>query len=249
MKHEQENLEREEAHLVSFSGGKDSTAMLLMMLERDMPIDEIIFCDTGMEFPALYEHIEKVERYTGRKVTRLKNPKGFLYHLSEHRTTRGKYMDRMGKGWPDINLRWCTGELKRDVFKKYTRGKTVTEYHGIAHDEPKRITSNPGRNIQYPLYEWKITEAQALQYCYDKGFDWGGLYKYFGRVSCWCCPLQGLKELYALYLNFPELWRELLEMDRLAFNNFRPDYSLKQLEKRFKLQEKHDKFLERLRLF
>lgn len=34
-------------HIVKFSGGKDSTAMLLMMLERGLPVDEIIFCDTG----------------------------------------------------------------------------------------------------------------------------------------------------------------------------------------------------------
>lgn len=36
--------------------------MLLMMLERNMPVDEIIFCDTGKEFPAMYDHIAKVER-------------------------------------------------------------------------------------------------------------------------------------------------------------------------------------------
>lgn len=47
-------------HIVSFSGGKDSTAMLLMMLERKMPIDEIIFCDTGKEFPQMYEHFDRV---------------------------------------------------------------------------------------------------------------------------------------------------------------------------------------------
>ena len=52
-------------HIVSFSGGKDSTAMLLMMLEKNMPIDEIIFCDTGKEFPQMYEHIEKVQKYIG----------------------------------------------------------------------------------------------------------------------------------------------------------------------------------------
>ncbi len=52
-------------HIVQFSGGKDSTAMLLMMLEKDMPIDEIIFCDTGKEFPQMYEHIEKVQKYIG----------------------------------------------------------------------------------------------------------------------------------------------------------------------------------------
>lgn len=44
---------KEQYHLVSFSGGKDSTAMLLGMLERDMKIDCILFCDTGLEFPAM----------------------------------------------------------------------------------------------------------------------------------------------------------------------------------------------------
>ena len=48
-------------HIVSFSGGKDSTAMLLMMLQKNMPIDEIVFCDTGMEFPDMYRHIHALE--------------------------------------------------------------------------------------------------------------------------------------------------------------------------------------------
>ena len=38
-------------HAVSLSGGKDSTAMLLLMIERDMPIDMVLSADTGMEFP------------------------------------------------------------------------------------------------------------------------------------------------------------------------------------------------------
>ena len=37
-------------HIVSFSGGKDSTAMLLMMLEKGMKVDYIVFVDTGKEF-------------------------------------------------------------------------------------------------------------------------------------------------------------------------------------------------------
>ena len=32
-------------HIVNFSGGKDSTAMLLRMLEENMQVDEIIFCN------------------------------------------------------------------------------------------------------------------------------------------------------------------------------------------------------------
>ena len=43
-------------HTVSLSGGKDNTAMLLLMIEQDMPIDLVLSADTGMEFPEMYEH-------------------------------------------------------------------------------------------------------------------------------------------------------------------------------------------------
>lgn len=48
-------------NVVSFSGGKDSTAMLLMMLEKGITVDRIICVDTTKEFPYMYEHIEKVQ--------------------------------------------------------------------------------------------------------------------------------------------------------------------------------------------
>ena len=51
-------------HAVSLSGGKDSTALLLLMIERGMPIDAVIWADTGMEFPEMYGHIAKVDEST-----------------------------------------------------------------------------------------------------------------------------------------------------------------------------------------
>ena len=48
-------------HIVNFSGGKDSTAMLLMMLEKGVSIDRVICIDTTKEFPQMYEHIERVQ--------------------------------------------------------------------------------------------------------------------------------------------------------------------------------------------
>ena len=88
---------------MQFSGGKDSTCMLLMMLENNVPVDEIIFCDTGMEFPQMYEHIAKVEEYIsskyGKTITVLKPEKSFEYYLTEYTKTRGKYKDIRGLGW------------------------------------------------------------------------------------------------------------------------------------------------------
>ena len=48
-------LEEYDLVAVLLSGGKDSTAMLLLMIERDMPIDLVLSADTDMEFQKMYE--------------------------------------------------------------------------------------------------------------------------------------------------------------------------------------------------
>ncbi|KYH35856.1 hypothetical protein CLTEP_02490 [Clostridium tepidiprofundi DSM 19306] len=224
-----------EKHIVSFSGGKDSTAILLMMAEKGMQIDEIIFCDTGMEFSAMYDHITAVKKYINRSITVLKAENSFEYMMLEHKKRNGK----VGYGWPDMRNRWCTSYLKKDVARRYLRtyekqGFKVIEYHGIAADEKHRANKNQEKNIKYPLIDWKITEQQALEYCYSKGFNWDGLYEQFRRVSCWCCPMKGLKELKSLYKYHRVLWEQLKEMDKKSWNKFRLDYTLEQLEQRFK---------------
>ena len=59
-------MEKPILRVCSFSGGKDSTAMLLRLLEEGVQVDVILFCDTGLKFPALYDHIRKVEQNIGR---------------------------------------------------------------------------------------------------------------------------------------------------------------------------------------
>ena len=73
-----------ELHIVSLSGGKDSTAMLLRMLEEGMHIDIILFCDTGIEFPAMYRHLEKLQRDIGRPITRVCSNHTFEHFLLQH---------------------------------------------------------------------------------------------------------------------------------------------------------------------
>ena len=70
--------------------------------------------------------------------------------------------------------------------------------------------------------EWGITEADALKACYDRGFDFGGLYEIYHRASCWCCPLQRIGELRKLRTHHPELWKKLMELDRRALEQFGP---------------------------
>ena len=212
--------------------------MVLRLLAEHWPLDEIIFCDTGMEFPQMYEHLDRLKRYIGRPITRLKAPDPFEYHLYEYTPQRKNpaLTDKRGRSWPGPKNRWCTGILKTRVIERYLRDRygqdELVRYIGIAADEPKRL-----KDKQYPLVEWGMTEADCLQYCRKRGFDWDGLYDIFKRVSCWCCPLQSLEELRKLRRHFPNLWEKLQYMDEHTWRQYRKDYSVHQLEQRFRLEE------------
>lgn len=227
-------------NIVSFSGGKDSTAMLLKMIKNNIKIDEIIFCDTGMEFQEMYDHIEKVQEMIQIPITVLKSEKSFEYWMFEHIKTKGKNKGQKGYSWPDFRNRWCTQALKKQVVSKYLKqykNVEVIEYHGIALDEKERANKNKEKKVKYPLIEWKMTEKDCLEYCYSKGLDWGGLYRKLGRVSCWCCPLKSLKELEVIYNEYPNYWQKLKEWDSKTYRQFRSDYSIEELENRFKTKQ------------
>ncbi len=243
-------------HAVSLSGGKDSTAMLLLMVERGMPIDIVLSADTGMEFPEMYRHLEKVDAYLYRErglhITPLRNPNSFEWFMFEAPLVKQPAIDRRiangqpltGYGWPGMKVRWCTGKLRTHLINKEVnrlKGEhNALHYIGIAADEAGRC-----KNEVYPLVEWGIIEAEALKICYDRGFDFGGLYDIYHRASCWCCPLQRIDELRKLRRHHPELWARLLDMDERAgamfgpspLGQFKQNWSVKRLGERFLLED------------
>ena len=231
-------MDKPEKHIVSLSGGKDSTAMLLRMLEEGMPVDIILFCDTGLEFEGMYHHIERLEKYIGIPITRLKSEQPFEYLFFEHMPKRKnpELIGRKGYSWGGPRNRWCTATLKTRIIDRYLRELskeyTLHQYIGIAADEPQRV-----REFHYPLIDWGMTEADCLAYCKERGFDWDGLYDIFQRVSCWCCPLQSYDELRKLRKHFPELWERLRYMDKNTWRNFLKNYSVEQLEARFAFED------------
>ena len=174
-------------NVISFSGGKDSTATLLLLFERGERIDDIVFFDTGWEFPEMYDHIEQIENFIGRKITRVKPPENFTFLLTGHRRVirRGKYagQEMIGYGFPGFGTRWCTGRKQSTLEKYFAQYKThgVIDCIGYAADEQNRqqnVRPTKWHKFRFPLIETGMTERDALKYCYDRGFNWGGgIYK------------------------------------------------------------------------
>lgn len=200
-------------YIASCSFGKDSLAMVLLLIEKGYPLDEVIFYDTGMEFQAIYDIRDKVIpklESKGIKYTELKPKRPFLYDMLEREVCSKQKGSHKGYGWCGGVCRWGT-TWKTKAIDTYA-GKAERQYIGIALDELERLERLESPKCS-PLAEWGMTEADCLQYCYSKGFYWEEkgirLYDTLDRVSCWCCANKNRKELKNIYRYLPEYWEKL----------------------------------------
>jgi len=217
--------------------------MLLRLIYEGARIDRIIFFDTGWEFPEMLQHIKQVEEYINRPITILHPRRPFTYWAIERPIKRKSGPDRgqvyrHGCGWPSHMRRWCTREKVQQIDKHC--GHIATRYIGYSADELHRTgksTLEAKRyKREYPLIKWGMTEQDCLEYCYDRGFTWSGLYEKFRRVSCFCCPLQRIGELRKLRAYYPDLWGKMLKWDKAmgeSNKGFRGYDTVQDLEKRF----------------
>jgi len=240
-------------YIAMWSGGKDSTYMILKLFEKNFPLDEVIFCDTGWEFPQMYSYILKVEDYirTRFKFTNFvklnwQKGKEIWNKWAEGEFKKGQYKGKK-RGFPfSFGKSWCVRELKVNPVKKYIQQKfskatKIYLYIGIAYDENKRISkSKMLKDIEYlyPLVDWQVKEDKTNTYLKQLGL-YNSLYDYFDRLGCFLCPRQSLKRLFILYKYFPELWREVYQLGKKYKERGCAVYKIKgydvdELEKMFK---------------
>ena len=186
-------------YIPSISFGKDSTAMLLMMLEYGEEIHSILWFDTERDFPEIIEHKNKLIKDTGIKLQTVRHWAGFDF-----------LENRYGKAHKSGG--WCAA-AKRDCCNKYIRlilkdNPKIIECIGFSFDEKRRANKMDKKwQVRFPLIEWGITGEMALKYCYDKGYDFGGIYDWMPsqRVSCYDCPKQSKADMAAIRKYHPEL--------------------------------------------
>lgn len=205
----------EERYVASVSWGKDSLAMLWLLLGKNYPLHEVVFYDTGMEFQAIYDTRDKMVpllEHFGITYTELKPKRPFLYDMFE----KPKKGGGKGYGWCGGPCRWGT-TFKTEAIDAYA--KQCKRYIGIAADETKRLNRAIAQDSfkLYPLADAGMTERDCLNYCYSIGYFWeenGGagtvrLYDILDHVSCWRCRNKNLKELKNIYRYLPAYWERL----------------------------------------
>lgn len=221
--------------------------MLLLVMEKELPLDRVVFYDTGMEFQAIYNVIDSVrpliEDY-GAQLDVLRPVNSFLMDMLVRpvNSTTEKY----GYDWCGGNCRWQTCCKVSAINKYLAQFDEYTQYVGIALDEPSRIKFE--NNKVYPLVDFNMTEAMCLEYCRSKGFSWSedgvDLYDVLDRVSCWCCANKNIKELRNMYHFLPKYWGYLKGLQSRIDRPFKSSTgkTIFDFEERFRLEDKQITF-------
>lgn len=228
-------------YICCFSGGKDSTAMLIHILENNLPLDEILYVSVGdWIWDCAKDHLKQVEEKLGVEITQI--------DITEELDTGFQRW-----GFPSFLNRWCTG-FKRDKMRDYLKQKyqgereSICQYIGYCADEEQRTDKKlySSYEVSYPLVDAGITTAEALQICKDYGFDFGGVYEHHSHFNCWLCPLQRKAELRWIFDNDKEKWDQLRDMQYQTDGMYYPNETIFDIERGF--WKKHQKELKEQRM-
>lgn len=230
------NIEEMKNHewSISWSGGKDSTATVILCHEYGIPIKEIIYVrmmydDTlPATLPVMTDFVDNAIKvfegwgYNVKVVKSIKTAEQIVNTVYK----RSKYPERNGKryGISNFGRGFCkfTG-IKQNTIKSVNSGEY--EMIGYACDEIARLYRLVD-NQSSIMAELGVTEQDAFDICrkysllsplYDLGIK---------RDGCWFCPNAANLEIQYLKQHYPELVKKIYEMIDMC------QYSIDGLENR-----------------
>jgi len=195
---------------VSFSGGKDSLATLLIVMEAGLR-PPVVFVDTGIELPGTVEHVHEVAQ---------RHDLELVVEVTEH-----DFVERSAEfGPPSRDYRWCCktqklGPVARALNRRFPGGMITfigqRRYESGPRSRSGAVWRNPwvpGQVGASPIQDWTglhvwlylMMRGETSNPWYDLGLE---------RIGCFPCPATDLADLQVVEEHFPGYarWREFLE--------------------------------------
>lgn len=163
-------------YIASWSGGKDSTASIILAHEHREPLNLIIFSEVMFDeniSGELPEHIDFIKNKCiplfeswGYETKILHANRTYMENFLREPTRGKRFGSGLRIGFPmsmkcDINKSLKIKPIK-DFYK--TISEDITQYIGIAIDEPDRLARLNGNNISL-LGKYGYTEQMAFDLC------------------------------------------------------------------------------------
>ncbi len=208
----------DEVMIAMLSGGQDSTAMTLRLLELGEQVDYIVFSDTGLEHDEMYEYIDKLDLFFKRKynieITRL-HPNKTFEEWTFGIVTKGENVGTV-RGTPRVSLpcfwRRESKEYPLTRWLKNNNIKNFKKYIGYTTSETHRASTMEEYNYIAPLIDWGWSESDVQKYLKQNHME-NKLYKHFSRTGCAVCPKQRLNDKYMVWKHYRKHWDYMVDVE------------------------------------
>jgi 3'-phosphoadenosine 5'-phosphosulfate sulfotransferase (PAPS reductase)/FAD synthetase len=193
-------------HVVGLSGGKDSTALALWLVENEPREYEFICNETGDELPDMVAHWANLEVLLGAPLKRV-----------THTTDLYGVIEEQGM-LPNFRSRFCTRILKIEPTIRYMEslpdGSVL--YVGLrADEEMRRGIYGEDVTTRFPLREQGFDEARVWAYLAEKGVTIPA------RTDCAVCYHQRIEEWHSLYFQHPDRFAKGVAIEEKHGHTFR----------------------------
>ena len=196
----------ETRHVLGLSGGKDSAALAIYIRDKYPELHEKVeyfFTDTGAELAEVYEFLDRLEAFLGKKIERLSSGKDFDHWLNVY------------NGFlPSAKQRWCTREMKLKPFERFVGNDAVISYVGIRADEDREgyISHKETIEAAFPFVEDGVVREDVFRIL-EESVGIPAYYEWRSRSGCYFCFFQRQGEWLGLKRRHPELFEKAKEYE------------------------------------
>ena len=216
-------------NIVSFGGGTNSAAVLVGLHKHIIPVDLILFADTGGEQPHTYQFIRTMDDWLAAhgmpQITVVEK-----YDRSGHRLTlemeclRSRTLPSIAYGHKRCSQKHKIGPQEKfcnhypPCRAVWARGEKITRFLGYDAGEMRRYEHSKKFNDtdkkyinRYPLIEdWGWDRSDCVREILAAGLPLPG------KSSCFFCPSMKQPEILALKEQYPDLYRRAVAMEDRA---------------------------------
>ena len=193
-------------HVVGLSGGKDSTALALWLMQNEPRDYEFICNETGDELPDMQAHWGLLERVLGRPLKRVRHSTDLLGLIEEMQML------------PNFRARWCTRILKIEPTIAYMEALPQGSilYVGLRSDEEERKgLFGEDLIVRFPLREYGIDLRGVKKILTDNNIVIPA------RTDCGFCFHQRIIEWCNLWRDYPDRWLKGVDVEHRHGHTFR----------------------------
>lgn len=212
---------------VSYGGGVQSTALLVMAVEGLIEARTFLFCNVGhdSEHPATLDYFYEVAGPYAERHGIALHELGRVKRDGTAETLYGRLTKQGGRsqtipvflssGAP--GSRSCTSDFKIRVIGKWLRQNGATAADpaitalGISLDEFQRARTDSGlayQRLVYPLIEQRLTRQDCINVIRRAGIPVPP------KSSCWFCPYHSMAKWQDMRDNEPDLFWKAVDLER-----------------------------------